>query len=478
MSFWMVLLLLIGGQNAFAQGLKAPNVAGAFYALDAQALRKDVDAYLTAASVSPAPGDINLAIVPHAGYVYSASTAAYVFKALEKHSYTTIVIIGASHYYRFPQAAIWPQGSFATPLGDIPVDEEFARDLMQKTPVLDAKLEVFNQEHSVEVQIPFIQRVWPQAKIVPILLGTPDAGVCEKLALALHQTMGSRKDVLVLVSTDLSHYLNEQENDAKDAMTLAALQKGDIGGFWDGNLHETMQMCGFTAVTTAMMLAKLRGEEPQLLRHANSALASGDRSRVVGYAALIYNQARARDQLNETQRRALVTLARRAVETVVRTGQRAALDITDPVLLKKQGAFVTLRKNGELRGCIGHIIGIQPLAKTVLDVAISAAKEDPRFQPVREEELEKIDLEVSVLSPPKRVSSAQEIQLGRDGVIVVSSSGEHQGVFLPQVAEETGWSKEEFLGQLCQQKAGLPATCYEDPQVQLYTFTAEVFGEK
>ena len=169
-------------------------------------------------------------------------------------------------------------------------------------------------------------------------------------------------------------------------------------------------------------------------------------------------------------------IARNSIETFVKTGKAPDITIKDARLNEIEGAFVTITKHGALRGCIGNIIGQEPLYETVRDMAVAAASQDPRFTPVTAAELKDIDVEISVLSKPRRVKDASEIQLGKHGVIV--SRGDHQGVFLPQVADETGWSKEEFLSELCSQKAGLPPDAWKDPDTALYVFTADVFAEK
>jgi AmmeMemoRadiSam system protein A len=180
--------------------------------------------------------------------------------------------------------------------------------------------------------------------------------------------------------------------------------------------------------------------------------------------------------LSSEQKKRLLAIARTTLDIFVTTGKAPDVDEKDPRLLQEEGAFVTLTKHGQLRGCIGNIIGRGPLFKTVHDMAVSAASEDPRFHPVTADELKDIEVEVSVLSKP-RPARADEIVLGKHGVIV-SRGFFNRGVFLPQVATETGWSKEKFLSELCSQKAGLPSDCWKDPATTLEIFTAEVFGEK
>jgi AmmeMemoRadiSam system protein A len=197
----------------------------------------------------------------------------------------------------------------------------------------------------------------------------------------------------------------------------------------------------------------------------------------VGYASCVIDQEKGEiAMLSKEERQKLLVIARNSIQTYLKTGKKLELAEADPVLIKEMGAFVTLHKHGELRGCIGNLIGQQPLYLTVRDMAVEAAVGDPRFSPVTLEELKDIEIEISALSPLKRIESADEIKMGIHGVLL--RRGFNSGVFLPQVATETGWSKEEFLSQLCSQKAGLPPLAWKDKSTEIYIFTAEVFSEK
>lgn len=459
----------------FAQHVKLPNVSGSFYPNDSKELIRLIDGYVANASTETAVTHVDVAFVPHAGYVYSGAVAGYVYKSLTKTPYKTVVVLAPSHFYAFQGAAIWSQGSFQTPLGSIPVDQVFSKELLNKTPFIVDKPEYFEKEHALEVQLPFIQRTFPQARLVPMVLGTPDFKVSENIALSLHEIIGNRNDVLVIVSTDFSHYLPYDVNNAKDAKTLQAIQELNLQGFWDGNVSGQMEMCGFVPATIGIMLAKLRGlTDVRVLKHANSGDSAGDRERVVGYASIVFSKPQ---HMPQELKDVLLTLSRQTLINYVRNGHTEPLNISDPRLNQIQGAFVTLKKNGQLRGCIGNIISDTTLAQSVVNMTIAAATQDHRFDPVTSEELEDIHLEISALSVPQQVDSLASIVLGRDGVIISAADG-RSGVFLPQVAIETGWSKEKFLEELCSQKAGLSRHCYKDNNVKKYIFTAEVFDEK
>ena len=180
--------------------------------------------------------------------------------------------------------------------------------------------------------------------------------------------------------------------------------------------------------------------------------------------------------LNDSQRKILLKIARDTIEAYLKTGKVLQVKEDDPVLNKEMGAFVTLHKKGELRGCIGNIIGKGPLYLTVRDMAIESATGDPRFPKVSPNEMKEIDIEISVLSELEKVKDINEIGMGIHGVLV--RRGFNSGVFLPQVATETGWTREEFLTNLCAHKAGLLPDAWRHGDVDIYIFTAEVFGEK
>lgn len=463
--------------------VKKPNVSGQFYPGSAQEINAFIDEAFERAGAVAQDKTVEVLISPHAGYVYSGGVAAYGYKAVAEQKYSTIILIGPSHFHSYPGASIWPKGKFETPLGAVEIDEELAAQLMAKDSDLKDFPDAFTPEHSLEVQLPFIQRDFPKAKIVPILMGNPDGAVCMRLAQAIHESVGSRKDILVLISTDLSHYHHDREARPMDTGTLKAIVNKDVEGFWNGVASGKMEACGFTSVVTGLLYAKIRGlNGVELLRYANSGDATGDKNRVVGYSSIIfYASLDANVQeatLNDAQKARLIAIARDTVDTFVKTGKKPDVQENDARLNQVQGAFVTLTKHGSLRGCIGNIIGDKALYLVVRDMAVAAASEDSRFPKVTVDELKDIEVEVSVLSVPKKVSNPQaDIRLETHGVIV-SRGMFNRGVFLPQVATETGWDLERFMGELCSQKAGLPRDCWKDPKTTVEVFTAEVFSEK
>jgi AmmeMemoRadiSam system protein A len=304
----------------------------------------------------------------------------------------------------------------------------------------------------------------------------------------------------------MAHRYDYDEVGMVDKLTLSYLEKMDFAGLYNGFRENKLEMCGMLPVVTTLILSKGLGHHKiNVLQHTDSSEVTGKKNKgiwTVGYASCVINgerpsttlrtalsersesngRSRTIDQergevamLSKEQRKKLLALARKSIETYLKTGKKLELTETDPLLLKEMGAFVTLHKQGQLRGCIGNLVGKQPLYLTVRDMALEAAVDDPRFSPVTPDELKDIEIEISALSPLQRIESADEIKMGIHGVLL--RRGFNSGVFLPQVATETGWSKEEFLSNLCSHKAGLPALAWKDKSTEIYIFTAEVFAE-
>lgn len=473
--------------NSFAEEIKNPCASGTFYPDNPKELSQMIDTLLETAKPNPIKGEIFALILPHAGYGFSGPTASFGYKLIKDKPYKTVIIIGSSHYYGFSGVSIYPEGVFRTPLGDVAVDREFAQKLLNKDKDIFFDRLAFSKEHSVEVQLPFLQKTLSDFKIVPVVMGDCTLSCCKKFASLLKETIGNRQDVLVIASSDMYHGYDYEECSIIDNLTLSYLKNMDAEGLYYGLREAKLQLCGGFAVVATLLLAKDLGHNSlEGLNYTNSAIVTGKKNKglwTVGYVSCAIDQEKAHQaldeekaMLNKEQKRKLLEIARNSIETYLKTGKRLELREVDPVLLKEMGAFVTLRKDGELRGCIGNLVGREPLYLTVKDMAVEAAVGDPRFPSVELSELKDIDLEISVLSPMERISSIDKMQLGVHGVLV--KKGFNSGVFLPQVATETGWSKEEFMSNLCAHKAGLSADAWKDKSTEVYIFTAEVFSEK
>lgn len=466
-------------------------VAGTFYPLSAETLRADVRRYLEEAPATSSSAELTALIVPHAGYVFSGPVAGYAYRALEGKSYDTVVVVGPSHRVPFEGVALSGRQRWATPLGEMEVDRAACDAIAKGCRSARVSDGPHGPEHSIEVQLPFLQTVLGSPKLVPVLMADFSPETCDSLARALADWARGRS-VLLVASSDMSHYPAYEEAVRVDGETLKAIQTLDPAKVAETTKRLMSQrvrglttcLCGEGPVRAVLAAARLLGaDQAKVLRYANSGdVPQGSRGEVVGYCAVaIYRPAdkpagaarTMENELNAEQQRRLLAIAREAIEQYVKTGRTLELEETDPVLVRPGAAFVTLTKGGALRGCIGSLTAEEPLAETVRTRAIDAATHDPRFRPVQPKELPELEIEISVLSPMQRVNSAEEIDISKHGVIV--SSGSRQGVFLPQVAAETGWSRDVLLSRLCQDKAGLEADAWKKGAA-LYVFTVQAFS--
>ena len=491
-SFICALVFLCFAATSFAADIKEPNVSGTFYPDNPAELTQVLDDFLALANPQPLTGNIIALISPHAGYGYSGQVAAYGYKLIKNKPFKTVVVIGTSHRYGFSGASVYPEGIFKTPLGDLEIDKEFAQKLLDKDKEIYFEPQAFSKEHSVEVQLPFLQRSLPSFsaeggpaygwKIVPIVMGDCPLYTCRNLANLLKDAIGTRQDVLVVVSTDMYHGYNYEDCEKTDALTLSFIKNMDPEGLYNGLRQGELQLCGGFGVITTLFLAKDLGHNKAVvLNYTNSAVITGNKNQgnwTVGYVSCIIDQEKKGElpMLNKNQKKKLLGLARKSIETYLKTNNKLEVANDDPILAKEAGAFVTLHKSGKLKGCIGNLAGREPVYLIVQEMAIAAATNDWRFSPVELSELKDIEIEISVLSPLERIDNADKIQMGVHGVVI--RKGTNSGVYLPQVALDTRWSKEEFLSSLCVDKAGLPADAWKDPSTEIYIFTAEVFSEK
>ena len=465
----------------FSENIRKPNFAGSFYPENTDSLSKMINDFLKNVDnkkIKVEKDKIIGIIAPHAGYVYSGQVAAYSFKTLEGMTNKTFIIIGRSHHAYFKEVIIEDRDFWQTPLGKVEIDKSLFEELYaQKQFHINHKL--LDIDHAIEVEIPFLQKVCKNFKIFPILLGDLDNENINKISSIIYNVIKKRNDIIFVVSSDLSHYYPENIAEEKDNLLFKYLKTKDINLIYNKlKERKEVEACGDAAILLLMKIAEKIGPyKVDVLNHSNSGKITGEKKSVVGYGSIIILKSEKKEEnmLTKEQKEKLLKIVRETLEFYLKNKPLPEIKETDPVLNEKRGVFVTLKKRGNLRGCIGYIYPVVPLIEGVRKMAIESATGDPRFSPVTYEELKDIEIEISVLTVPKRVKSSDEIVLGRDGVIV--KRGFNQGVFLPQVADETGWSKEEFLSQLCWQKAGIPPDAWKDPETELYTFQAEVFSE-
>ena len=504
---WMGALVLgvflIGGAVMIEAGkepsgeVRAPAVAGQFYSDSVAALRLGIEKYMEGAVPAKAKKPIAL-ILPHAGYVYSGQVAADGYNQVKGQHYDIVVILGTNHASAgFRKVGLYPGRGFRTPLGIAEIDQEVNAELLREDHDCVADKGVHAAEHSIEVQVPFVQVLFPQAKIVPVLIGTPDRDLCTRLGLALGKVLKNRR-ALIVASTDLSHYPSAKDAVSSDLPVLDAMLTLDPHLLQDTiqtqmsrrvpNLHTCA--CGEGPVMAAMVAARALGAEGgRLVSYAHSGdTIIGEQNRVVGYGAVVLTGEKERfdsrslerpapvtaeTNLRPEDKKALLAFAREAITRYLTTQTLPLARGFAPLMQQPRGVFVTLKKKGQLRGCIGRLVPDMPLGKLVGSMALQSAFQDPRFSPVSAAELKDLEVEISVLTPMKPVSGYQDIVVGRDGV-VLSKDG-HSAVFLPQVAPEQGWDRDTMLDHLSM-KAGLSQNAWRQG-AQFSTFQAIVFHE-
>jgi AmmeMemoRadiSam system protein A len=371
-------------------------------------------------------------------------------------------------------------------LGTIQVDRAFAAELagMSSTMRLSGQGHdptPAGAEHAIEVQVPWLQRVLGDFQLVPIVMGDQSYESSRALGVALAKLIQTG-DTLIVASSDLSHYHPYDEAVEIDHKTLHALESWDCFSMSRNFQTRLWEACGGAPIVAAMIAAERMGANRALaLKYANSGDTAGDRSQVVGYGAEVFMKAESGTQietlfsLTGEEKSELLALARKSVEHAVT--EKSAYEpeaSSSPALLRECGAFVTLHKSGDLRGCIGFTSATKPLYLTVRDTATLAALRDPRFSPVSVAELPQLDYEISVLSPLRRVTDIEKIEVGRHGLLM--KNGASEGLLLPQVPVEQGWNRQTFLEHTCI-KAGMDSGCWKDEDTDIFAFTAVVFGE-
>ncbi len=483
----VVCLTCAGTAPAGSEQVRQAAVAGSFYPADPKELTAMVDGFLAHAAVPAEKGEVIGIVAPHAGYPFSGGVAGHSYALLKGRPTHRVVVIAPSHFEGFSFTSVYDGDAYTTPLGKIFVDKEFARKLAGMSPTIKLSRHghvpvAEGAEHALEDQLPFLQRVLGDFQLVPIIMGDQSYPASRALGLALAELIRGT-DTLIVASSDLSHYHPYEEAVTIDGKTLNAISEWDYLTLSDNFATRTWEACGGAPIVAAMIASeKLGATRAQVIKYANSGDVTGDRSRVVGYGSVAFlkegeqsGAARPKFSLTSAEKRLLLEIARKSVESAVRQNKPYELPANLPAsLMQDRGAFVTLKENGDLRGCIGYTEAREPLAQTVRDVAAFAALRDTRFRPVSTSELTQISYEVSVLSPLRRVLDIKQIKVGEHGLMIVKS--DTRGLLLPQVAPEQHWNRNTLLDETAI-KAGLPPKAWRDKDADLFMFTAVVFGE-
>lgn len=529
--------------NRDQMGNRPAAVAGRFYPGTEKKLREEVESLFGEAKPPLRPEEVPRAlIVPHAGYVFSGRVAASAFNQIPGgHRYHRIFILASSHQMSFPGASVWCAGDYETPLGRVPLDRETCRLLAQKSPLITTGREAHLGEHSLEVQLPFLQhKLGDTFLLVPLILGTHHPQECLQLADLLRPFFTPEN--LFVASSDLSHYPCYEDAVTTDKATTEAIltnapekllqsleenRKKKIPGL-------ATSLCGWTSVVTLLHLTSAEELSAEWIDYRNSGDEPhfGDHDRVVGYSAVAFFHARKEEFfLTHQEKEKLLQIATHSVREIVVNKRRISPEeglerrrsqaeggmwdksphegrtegngpVKDPRgdgagswtksqeedteqptnhprddstpltghLALPAGAFVSIYIAGKLRGCIGSFDSGDPLAEVVCRSAASATH-DGRFNPPEPDELPAMILEISVLTPLRRIYSPEEIVPGKHGIYI--KKGWSSGTFLPQVATKYGWEREELLGRCSRDKAGLGWEGWRN--AELYTYEAIVF---
>ena len=501
-----------------ATNVKQSQLAGSWYPASKDELTKMLDSYLKEANPPSFENKEIVGIIsPHAGYVYSGKGAAFAYKAISDRKIDRVIILAPSHHSAFRGFSTPDYTHYETPLGLVEIDKPIVDELKKE------KLHIENPgahipEHSIEIQLPFLQISLKNFKVVPILIGEMTQEDYESLGKILRKYVGS--GTIFVVSSDFTHYGDNFDyhpfkfkkapsaNEVKDVLkrldggAIDEILKLSFKGFRDYVTKSEITICGRNPI--ALFLKILEGEEgvtPSLLKYYTSIDSTGDYSSSVSYTSMIFTRekkGKSASQIENLKSKNGEVALMITKETYNLSGEeknvllRIARDTLNSYLSKKEypdkkkynitanleakrGVFVTLTEKGDLRGCIGYIEGIKPVYQAVMENAVNAALEDPRFPSVTLEEIPKIDIEISVMTPLTPVEKIDEIEIGKHGLVI--AKGWNRGLLLPQVATEWKMDRNAFL-EAVSNKAGLPRDAWKDKNSKLEKFSAIVFNEK
>ena len=492
----MIMMNSCNGQTK-APVVRPATQAGRFYEGDPRILSHEVDSLMACHANDGILDCVAALIVPHAGYYFSGNVAASAYALLNPQKpYKRIFLLGPSHHEWLNGASVNDEVDYyATPLGNVPVDREVARKLIESDSVFSYQPKAHDREHCLEVQLPFLQRRFKDVPpIVPIIISTNDFSKLKRMAEVLKPWLTDEN--LFVISSDFSHYPSYEDAKTVDAKTGKAIETGDVEQFIatieanerSGIRNLATSACGEFPIITLMLMLDGQYQVKHIMYQNSGDIDNHDHSRVVGYHAFAILRGEEKSfTLSDDEKQMLKKIAYESIKDSLENqgdrgqGDRSRDSIQNhgpvpltPVpltLQQKCGAFVSLHKQGHLRGCIGHFGEDTPLHEIVAEMARAAAFEDPRFLPVTRDELDDLDIEISVLTPMRRIQSLDEFELHRHGIYI--RKGYRSGTFLPQVADEVNWTKEEFVGHCSQDKAGLGWDGWRD--AELYVYEAIVF---
>ncbi len=475
-------------------------LAGSWYSKNPKKLASNIDGYLSKASADKEKKGPLILIQPHAGHVYSGQVAAAGYKLIIGSNPDIIIILAPSHQAYFKGCSISTADYYETPLGRVKIDKKIVKQLRNESLFKTVK-NAHIREHSIEIHLPFLQRIFGKRlekdiSIIPILVGNINKKNAKSISDSIINAVSNKKRPLFIISSDFTHYGSrfgylpftgskiKSKIKELDYGAINHILKKDVSGFSDYIDKTGATICGRNPIKIALSLP-VKNFSAKIISYDTSGNITGDFSNTVSYASIVFygnidkrgkNKIDTGFNLSPTNKKYLLDLAKKNITSLLEKKKRINVNIKSvPENCKYEtGVFVTLKKKGRLRGCIGYVIGRMPLYKSVIDNSYNAAFKDPRFPALIKEELKDIKIEISVLTIPEQIKSIDEIKVGRDGLII--EKGFRKGLLLPQVPTEWGWNKEEFLIHTCR-KAGLPDYAWKHG-AKILRFEAIVFGEE
>lgn len=461
----------------YADNIRMPVWAGKFYPATQSELKQTIDTLTQKAKQTafkfPSNKELKAIILPHAGYIYSGFTAAHASYVLSENQFKKVILLGPDHRVGFINCAISNVKGYQTPLGFIRLHED-TKILLKKSNLFQYIQPFDEVEHSLEVILPFLQYYLKEFELVPIVMGRTSE--INTIADAIEPLLDL--DTLLVVSSDLSHFLPYSEAVAMDKETIDI-----ILNFKPEELKKRENCaCGKIPILILMEIARRHEWQPVLLNYSNSGDTAGDRSKVVGYAAIAYFS---KTSLNQKQGEILVKLARKAImdklglKMASNKARQLSDALTDNCFKENRGTFVTLKIDGRLRGCIGSLTSNESILTGIKRNSLNAAFRDPRFPPLTTDEFEHVDIEISILTRPKSLEYTDysdllsKLRVNVDGVII--RKGRAVATFLPQVWKQLP-EPEKFLSRLCA-KAGLSADSWKNTKLEVLTYQVQHFEE-
>lgn len=479
--FSSIAITVTGAKN---NQVREPAFAGSFYSADAVELSAFIEQLFVDTRVNQPTGKISGLVVPHAGYVYSAATAAAGYKTVAGNKFDLVVILAPSHRDPINGATIYPGDAYKTPLGEAVIDRKTADELIKNCRYVTSSVFGHRQEHAIEVQIPFVQKAFRDTKIIPVIVGAYDWNVCSAIGNSLAQVVKDKK-VLFVASTDLYHGESYSECHSFDNTTLAAISRFEPQKLCQGLLADSYQACGGGPVVIMQVAAqKLGANKAVRLAHTTSGDVTGKKTGyIVGYGAVavyqedqeVKNDKIEYGKVDIATQKEFLRMARQTIKSYLLNKTIPEFAPVNELMKEQRGVFVTLTINGELRGCIGHHESNVPLYKLIPQMAAAAAFGDPRFLPLSATEFDQVVIKISVyLTNVYKINSLEEFKMGKHGIIMQKDG--HSATYLPEVPLEAGWKTiDEEMTSLCR-KAGLPVNAWKEG-ASFWVYQTQVFSE-